>query len=367
MGREPMIRSDQSHRATGDDPPDAEPVRRTQAAGDVPDDDDRSLRPKHVAEMVGQRDVKARMEIAVDAAMKRDEPLGHLLFDGPPGLGKTTFATCIPRDLGVDVQMTSGAVLDAPKDLIPYLTNATERSVLFIDEIHRIPKAVEEFLYPAMEDFRIDITLGEGVNARTINMSLRPFTVIGATTRAGMLSAPLRDRFQMREHLEFYTEAELAEIVVRSSAKLSVTIHANAADEIARRSRGTPRLANNRLRWVRDFATSRHDGDISHDVCCDALAMQEIDIAGLDRQDRKYLETILRIYEGGPVGVEALAHTMNTAVDTLVDDVEPFLLREGLVIRTPRGRKLTAAAYEHLGSTPPSDEGASEAGQGQLF
>jgi Holliday junction DNA helicase RuvB len=367
MAREPMIRSDASHRktkdSTSDNAPGDETARRTRSADDVPEDD-KNLRPRHVADMVGQKDVIARMDIAVDAARKRDEPLGHLLFDGPPGLGKTTFATCIPRDLGVDVQMTSGAVLDAPKDMIPYLTNATERSVLFIDEIHRIPKAVEEFLYPAMEDFRVDITLGEGVNARTINMSLRPFTVIGATTRAGMLSAPLRDRFQMREHLEFYTEEELAEIVVRNAAKLSVAIHADAADEIARRSRGTPRLANNRLRWVRDYATSRHDGDISHDVCRDALAMQEIDIAGLDRQDRKYLETILRIYEGGPVGVEAIAHTMNTAVDTLVDDVEPYLLREGLVIRTPRGRRLTAAAYDHLGALPPDDE---EAGQGQLF
>ena len=364
MAREPIIRSDATHRTRGEDADVEETVRRTQTADDVPNDD-RSLRPRHVAEMVGQREVIARMDIAVDAARKRDEPLGHLLFDGPPGLGKTTFATCIPRDLGVDVQMTSGAVLDAPKDLIPYLTNATERSVLFIDEIHRIPKAVEEFLYPAMEDFRIDITLGEGVNARTINMSLRPFTVIGATTRAGMLSAPLRDRFQMREHLEFYTETELAEIVRRNAKKLSVTIHDEAADEIARRSRGTPRLANNRLRWVRDFAVSKHDGDVTHEVCRAALEMQEIDIAGLDRQDRKYLETILRIYEGGPVGVEALAHTMNTAVDTLVDDVEPFLLREGLVIRTPRGRKLTTAAYEHLGSTPPVD--ADDAGQGQLF
>ena len=195
-------------------------------------------------------------------------------------------------------------------------------------------------------------------------MSLRPFTVIGATTRAGMLSAPLRDRFQMREHLEFYTEGELAELVVRNAEKLSVTIDADAADEIARRSRGTPRLANNRLRWVRDFAVSKHNGQVTHAVCCGALEMQEIDVAGLDRQDRKYLETILTIYQGGPVGVEALAHTMNTAIDTLVDDVEPFLLREGLVIRTPRGRRLTAAAYEHLGSTMPSDD---ESGQGQLF
>ena len=227
------------------------------------DDKDRDLRPQRMRDMVGQRDVYARLEIAVDAASKRGEPLGHILFDGPPGLGKTTFAICIPRDLGVGFQIASGAALAAPKDIIPYLTNAEERSVLFIDEIHRLPKAVEEFLYPAMEDFRIDLTLGEGVNARTINMSLRPFTLIGATTRTGLLSAPLRDRFQMREHLDFYTVEELAEIVRRNAKKLRVEIVDRAAEEIAGRSRGTPRLANNRLRWVRDYAQSKADGQIS--------------------------------------------------------------------------------------------------------
>ncbi|MBN2579450.1 MAG: Holliday junction branch migration DNA helicase RuvB, partial [Pirellulales bacterium] len=217
-------------------------------------DADRDLRPQRMGEMVGQRDVYARLEIAIDAAGKRGEPLGHLLLDGPPGLGKTTFAMCIPRELGVGLQIASGATLAAPKDLIPYLTNAEERSVLFIDEVHRLPKAVEEFLYPAMEDFRVDLTLGEGVNARTINMKLRPFTLIGATTRTGLLSAPLRDRFQMREHLDFYTVEELAEIVRRNAKKLRVEIVEKAALEIAARSRSTPRLANNRLRWVRDYA-----------------------------------------------------------------------------------------------------------------
>ncbi len=205
------------------------------------------LRPQSMRDMVGQRDVFARLEIAVDRARKRGDTLGHILFDGPPGLGKTTFATCIPRDLGVGFQIASGAVLQAPKDLIPYLTNAEESSVLFIDEIHRLPKAVEEFLYPAMEDFRIDLLLGEGVNARTINMSLRPFTLIGATTRAGLLSAPLRDRFQLREHLDFYSVDELAEIVGRNAKKLQMQLDAESAREIAGRSRGTPRLANNRL------------------------------------------------------------------------------------------------------------------------
>src|SRR5215475_10764507 len=227
-----------------------EPVLKP--AEEQQEQDDRDLRPQRMSEMVGQNKVSERLGIAVDAARKRKEPLGHILLDGPPGLGKTTFATCIPRDLGVPFQIASGAALAAPKDLIPYLTNAEEGSFLFIDEIHRLPKPVEEFLYPAMEDFRIDLLLGEGVNARTINMPLRPFTLIGATTRAGMISAPLRDRFHLREHLDFYTPAELAEIVRRNSGKLRVKTDDASAEEIARRSRGTPRLANNRLRWVRD-------------------------------------------------------------------------------------------------------------------
>jgi len=316
-------------------------------------DEDRDLRPQRMRDMIGQREVYARLEIAVDAARKRGEPLGHILFDGPPGLGKTTFAMCIPRDLGVGSQIASGAALAAPKDLIPYLTNAEEGSVLFIDEIHRLPKPVEEFLYPAMEDFRIDILLGEGVNARTINMQLRPFTLIGATTRAGMISAPLRDRFHLREHLDFYSIAELAEIVRRSGLKLQAPLDEASANEIAHRSRGTPRLANNRLRWVRDFATSKADGQITLQIARAALAMQGIDSLGLDGQDRKYMETIARVFHGGPVGVEAVAHTLNTATDTLTDEVEPFLLRSELIIRTPRGRKLTPAGYEHLGLALP--------------
>jgi Holliday junction DNA helicase RuvB len=340
-----------------------EPILQSSAAGN--DDDDRDLRPQRMQDMVGQREVYARLEIAVDAASKRGEPLGHILFDGPPGLGKTTFAMCIPRDMGVGFQIASGATLAAPKDVIPYLTNAEENSVLFIDEIHRLPKAVEEFLYPAMEDFRIDLTLGEGVNARTINMSLRPFTLIGATTRTGLLSAPLRDRFQLREHLDFYTIEELAEIVRRNAKKLRIEIVAQAAMEIASRSRGTPRLANNRLRWVRDFAQSKADGRITLQVARDALEMQGIDPLGLDSQDRRYLETIARVFVGGPVGVEAVAHTMNLSVDTLIDEVEPFLLRSELVVRTPRGRKLTPAAFEHLGLSPVDEP--NDAGQRNLF
>ncbi len=335
---------------------DAEPLA---SPGDFPilkpellTEEDKLLRPQRRFDMVGQRAVYARIEIAVPAARKRGEPLGHILFDGPPGLGKTTFATCSPRELGVSMQIGNGATLKAPKDVVPYLTNAEEGSVLFIDEIHRMQKSVEEFLYPAMEDFRIDLTLGEGVNARTLNIQLKPFTLIGATTRTGLISPPLRDRFQMREHLDFYTVEELSEIIRRNAGKLNVQISEEAALEIAARSRGTPRLANNRLRWVRDYTDAKADGTISLSIARDALGMQGIDVLGLDPQDRKYLETILRVFQGGPVGVESVAHTMNLAPDTLIDEVEPFLLRSELVIRTPRGRRLTEKGFRHLGADP---------------
>jgi Holliday junction DNA helicase RuvB len=314
--------------------------------------EDRALRPQRMAEMIGQRAVYERLEIAIDAARKRSESLGHILLDGPPGLGKTTFATCIPNELGTTLQIASGAALAAPKDLLPYLTNAAEGSVLFIDEIHRLPIAVEEFLYPAMEDFRIDITLGDGVAARTINMPLKPFTLVGATTRAGLLSAPLRDRFVIREHLDYYSPAELAQIVHRSAGKLQMPMDDETADEVARRSRGTPRLANNRLRWIRDYSTSRAEGRLDVTIARTALAMQGIDEIGLDGFDRRYLETIQRVFGGGPVGIEAIAHTMSSAPDTIEDDVEPFLLRCELVVRTPRGRKLTPKGDEHIGGTP---------------
>lgn len=331
-------------------------------------DEDRDLRPQRISEMVGQLDVIERLHIAVDAAKKRGESLGHILFDGPPGLGKTTFATCIPREMGVRVELTSGAVLKAPKDLIPYLTNAEERSVLFIDEIHRLPRAVEEYLYTAMEDFRIDVILGDGINARTHNFWLKPFTLIGATTRAGMLSAPLRERFHIREHLGFYTVDELTEIVRRNAVKLNVPIDEESAAEIAARSRGTPRIANNRLRWVRDYADSRAGGRITLPTSHAALQMAGIDALGLDKQDRQYLETIIRVFGGGPVGVEAVAHTMNTSTDTLTDEVEPFLLRSELVVRTPRGRIVTSRAYHHLGLARAGEEVEKrDDSQGTLF
>jgi Holliday junction DNA helicase RuvB len=311
-----------------------------------------------MSEMVGQRDVFERLEIAVDAARKRGDPLGHILFDGPPGLGKTTFALCIPRELGVGVQLSSGPAIKAPKDIVPYLTNAEERSVLFIDEIHRLPKAVEEYLYTAMEDFRIDIVLGEGVNARTHNLWLKPFTLIGATTRAGLLSGPLRDRFHIREHLSFYTDEDLTEILCRNARKLSVRIDDDAAREVAKRSRSTPRIANNHLRWVRDYADSRADGHVTLRVARAALKMAGIDELGLNRVDRDYLSTIIRVFSGGPVGIEAITHTMNASSDTLEDEVEPFLLRSELVVRTPRGRVVTMKAYEHLkvDAKPPEDD-----------
>ncbi|MGL4595567.1 MAG: Holliday junction branch migration DNA helicase RuvB [Thermoguttaceae bacterium] len=323
---------------------------------DLAPEEDRVLRPQRMDEMIGQRDVFARLEISIQAARKRREPLGHILFDGPPGLGKTTFATCIPRELGVQMQIGNGATLKAPKDVIPYLTNAEEGSVLFIDEIHRMQKSVEEFIYPAMEDFRIDLTLGEGVSARTMNIQLKPFTLIGATTRTGLISAPLRDRFQMREHLDFYTVDELSRIVRRSATKLNAKMDDAAAHEIASRSRGTPRLANNRLRWVRDFADARAGGIISHSIAIEALEMQGIDSLGLDTQDRRFLETLLRAFRGGPVGIESVAHTMNVAPDTLIDEVEPFMLRSELLVRTPRGRCLTERGFRHLGADPSQYE-----------
>ncbi len=329
-------------------------------------DDDALLRPTRMFDMVGQREVYARIEIAVKAAQKRGETLGHILFDGPPGLGKTTFATCIPHELGVDFQIANGATMRAPKDIVPYLTNAQEGSVLFIDEIHRMQKTVEEFLYPAMEDFRIDIAVGEGVNARTLNIPLKPFTLIGATTRTGLISAPLRDRFQMREHLEFYSVGELAEIVRRNAKKLKTKLDDQAAIEIAKRSRGTPRLANNRLRWVRDYADATANGDVTLEVARAALEMQGVDEMGLDGQDRKFLETIWRVFQGGPVGVEAVAHTMNVAPDSLVDEVEPYLLRSELLVRTPRGRRLTAKGLRHIG-VEVADDAEFNVGTTRLF
>lgn len=364
MGRETTIRQ-------SDDDDDIKSILSADGAGggiDIPDgrgipssnDDqneyDDELRPSRLQDVIGQSAVVERIRILLEAAQKRGEPLGHLLLDGPPGLGKTTLAMVIPKELGSDFQITAGPSLSAPKDLLPYLTNAGERSVLFIDEIHRMPPAVEEFIYPAMEDFRVDITLGDGLNARTINMQLQPFTVIGATTRSGMLTAPLRDRFVSREHLSFYTLDELTTIVSKNSAKLRTEISEDAAREIALRSRGTPRKANNWLRWTRDYADARGDGIISLELANKALAMKGVDKRGLEELDRQYINTIISVFAGGPAGVQAIAHTMNIPSDTLEDEIEPYLLREGLLQRSPRGRVITKEAWEHVGKQQPTEK-----------
>jgi Holliday junction DNA helicase RuvB len=310
---------------------------------------DNALRPRWLREIIGQQKVVQRLSIVLNSCRKKKEPLSHILFDGPPGLGKTTFATVLPNELGTSIQITSGPALTNPKDLMPFLTNVEEGSILFIDEIHRMPRVVEEFIYPAMEDFRVDIVLGEGINARTLSLNLKHFTLIGATTRSGLLSSPMRDRFKMHEHLEFYSVEELAEIVRINARKLQTPITEEAALELAQRSRGTPRIANARLWWARHFATSESDGHVTLEVARAALAMQEVDGQGLDKQDRRYLETLVGVFGGGPTGVEALAATMNLPADTLSDEIEPYLLREQLIVRTPRGRLATPRTYEHLG------------------
>jgi Holliday junction DNA helicase RuvB len=361
MVRQPTFQGRDESESSESLPPAIESGDRFDA--DDPRNDD-ELRPQRLDDVIGQRKVVERLRILLDATRKREQQLDHILLDGPPGLGKTTLATVMPKELGVELQITSGPSLTAPKDLLPYLTNAGYRSVLFIDEIHRLPPAVEEFLYPAMEDFRIDITLGEGLSARTINMKLQPFTIIGATTRSGMLTAPLRDRFVNREHLDFYEPDDLAVLVERNARKLKTEITAEAAAEIASRSRGTPRKANNLLRWTRDFATVHHDeGKITTRMADEALAMLEVDPLGLERQDRRYIETLITVFTGGPAGIQALAHTMDVPPDTLEDEVEPFLLRCGFIQRTPRGRMVTAQALRHLDMQLPGDGDE----QGKLF
>jgi Holliday junction DNA helicase RuvB len=341
-------------------------ARQPIVTGNMGDGDDQrqrdaALRPRRLREVIGQKAVVQRLEIVLNAWKKLKEPLSHILFDGPPGLGKTTFATVLPNELGTSIQLTSGPALTKPKDMLPFLTNAEEGSIIFIDEIHRMPRVVEEFIYSAMEDFRADIVLGEGINARTISMKLKRFTLIGATTRSGLLSGPMRDRFKMHEHLEFYNNEELAQIVTINAKKLQTKIDPEAALELAGRSRGTPRIANARLWWTRNYATSERDGHITLEVAKNALAMAEVDPLGLDKQDRRYLETLVGVFSGGPTGVEALAATMNLSADTLSDEIEPYLLREQFIVRSPRGRVATIKAYEHLGRQKPVEN------QGSLF
>ncbi len=307
------------------------------------------LRPKSFAEYIGQRQVVETLEIAVTAARQREDVLDHVLLYGPPGLGKTTLAHIISNELGVPLVHTSGPALEKGGDLISILTHLKRGDVLFIDEIHRLPKIVEEFLYSAMEDFAVDIIFDKGMNARSYRAKLEPFTLVGATTRAGLLSAPLRDRFGLQRSLDFYAEQDLERVIVRSAGLMDVMIDLPAAAEIARRSRGTPRIANQLLRRVRDFAQVRSDGCITAPLSCDALALEGIDALGLTPLDIRFLDVIIEFYKGGPVGLEAIAATMQEEPDTLMDMVEPFLLKAGLLLRTSSGRKATESACRHLG------------------
>ncbi|HWA37937.1 MAG TPA: Holliday junction branch migration DNA helicase RuvB [Burkholderiales bacterium] len=314
---------------------------------------ERSLRPVTLAEYVGQEKVRGQLEIFVQAARARNEALDHVLLFGPPGLGKTTLAHIIAREMGVNLRQTSGPVLERPGDLAALLTNLEPRDVLFIDEIHRLSPVVEEILYPALEDYQIDIMIGEGPAARSIKLDLPPFTLVGATTRAGMLTNPLRDRFGIVSRLEFYDHAELTKIVQRSAGLLKATLADEGAAEIASRARGTPRIANRLLRRVRDYAQVKADGVVTRPVAEAALKMLDVDALGFDLMDRKLLLALIEKFSGGPVGLENLAHAIGEEADTIEDVLEPYLIQQGFLQRTLRGRIATAAAYRHFGMKAP--------------